>query len=60
MGWISSRQQERDHSGQRNVCAADGREGTADDPLVVADDGMRVHVSDTTDPSNGYFGAQQR
>jgi hypothetical protein len=48
-------QRERDLSGQRNVCAADGRPGTADDPLLVAPDGFRVHRSDTTDPESGYY-----
>ncbi|MFF0698353.1 hypothetical protein ACFYU4_37685 [Streptomyces tendae] len=58
-GWINSTQQQRDHNGQRNVCAADGRPGTDADPLVKTTDGWRVHLSDTTDPANGFYGQQQ-
>jgi hypothetical protein len=39
--------------------AADGRPGTADDPLVKATDGYRVRLTDTTDPNSGYYGQQQ-
>ncbi|WP_369211341.1 hypothetical protein [Streptomyces flavofungini] len=28
MGWIDSKQQERDHNGQRNTCVGCGRDGT--------------------------------
>lgn len=59
MRWISSGQQKRDHNGQRNVCAADGHEFTADDPGVLTNDGWRVHRSDTTDPNSGFYGQQQ-
>jgi hypothetical protein len=59
MGWISARQQERDHQGQRNICAACGHDGTTPDPLTVTDDGMRVHTSHTTDPRSGLYGHQQ-
>lgn len=59
MGWISAGQQKRDHEGLRNVCAADGHPGTAEDPLVTTTDGWRVHLSDTTNPSNGFFGQRQ-
>lgn len=58
-GWISRTQQDRDHAGLRNVCAACGQPGTIGDPLSVADDGMRVHQSHTTDPDNGYHGRRQ-
>ncbi|CAL9326654.1 hypothetical protein [Streptomyces sp. SudanB91_2054] len=58
-GWINRAQQQRDHNGQRNICAADGHPGTADDPLVKTADGWRVHLSDTTDPSNGFYGQRQ-
>ncbi|MEE1764371.1 hypothetical protein [Streptomyces sp. SP18BB07] len=58
-GWINSAQQKRDHDGQRNICAADGHPGTAEDPLVKTTDGWRVHLSDTTDPNNGFYGQQQ-
>ena len=40
-GWISTGQQKRDHEGLRNICAADGHPGTADDPLVKTTDGWR-------------------
>jgi hypothetical protein len=59
MGWINRTQQQRDHNGQRNICAADGQPGTKDDPLVKTNDGFRVHLSDTTDPHSGYYGQQQ-
>ncbi|MFI8206753.1 hypothetical protein [Streptomyces sp. NPDC085937] len=58
-GFINRAQQKRDHNGQRNICAADGHPGTEDDPLVKTKDGWRVHRSDTTDPSNGFYGQQQ-
>ncbi|MGY5009896.1 hypothetical protein ACWCY6_17705 [Streptomyces sp. 900105755] len=51
-GWISSAQQKRDNSGQRDICAADGRPGTEEDPPMKANDGFRVHLSDTTDPNS--------
>jgi hypothetical protein len=59
MGYINSAQFDRDHNGLRDTCAADGHPGTADDPLVKAADGYRVHQSDTTDPRSGYYGQQQ-
>jgi prepilin-type processing-associated H-X9-DG protein len=59
MRWISSGQQKRDHNDQRNVCAADGHEFTEDDPGVLTKEGWRVHRSDTTDPSSGFYGQQQ-
>jgi hypothetical protein len=58
MGWINSRQFERDHNGQRNICAACGHDGTNADPLVL-DDGYRVHTSHTTDVNSGLYGRQQ-
>jgi hypothetical protein len=60
MGHINATQFARDHNGQRDICAADGHPGTADDPLVKATDGYRVHQSDTTDPRIGYYGQQQK
>lgn len=56
---INARQQARDHNGQRNICAACGHDGTTRDPLVLADDGFRVHRSHTTDPSSGLYGTAQ-
>ncbi|MEV7975403.1 hypothetical protein [Streptomyces sp. NPDC086519] len=59
MGWISSKQQERDHNGQRNICSADGHPSTDEDPLVTNLDGFRIHRSHTTDPTSGFYGQQQ-
>jgi hypothetical protein len=59
MGWINSRQQKRDHNGQRNTCAACGHDGTSRDPLVLTNDGFRVHRSHTADPQSGLYGAEQ-
>jgi hypothetical protein len=58
-GYINTTQQARDHKGQRNTCAACGHPGTASDPLVLATDGYRVHLSDTTNPRSGYYGQKQ-
>jgi hypothetical protein len=60
MGWISKSQQERDHKGLRNVCAADGRDGTVDDPLGISDEGSRIHQRHFKDPKSGFFGKQQK
>lgn len=60
MGWINNAQFERDHNGQRNICAADGRDGTEADPLVLDDEGYRVHRSHLEDVSSGLYGRQQR
>lgn len=60
MGWISKSQQERDHNGQRNRCAACGHEGKRTDPLTKDDSGSRVHTSHTTDPRSGLYGRQQK
>jgi hypothetical protein len=60
MGWISGDQQKRDHRGLRNVCAADGRDGTAADPLGLSDTGSRIHKRHFTDPKSGLFGRQQK
>lgn len=59
VGWINGAQLQRDRSGQRDVCAADGRPATAEDPLVKATDGFRVHCSDTINPNSGYYGQRQ-
>lgn len=59
MGWISARQQQRDHNGQRNNCAGCGHDGTTADPLVKDNEGFRVHQSHTTDPNSGLYGQQQ-
>ncbi len=59
MGWISSAQQERDHRGLRNICAADGHEGTAGNPLGLSKDGTRVHRSHFADPFDGFYGEEQ-
>jgi hypothetical protein len=69
MGWISRGQQERDHQGLREVCAACGHPFTGQDPMVlttnnpdwgdVATGGPRVHRSHTTDPNSGLYGLAQ-
>jgi hypothetical protein len=51
---VSVAQVERDRAGLDGKCAADGRPGTGQDPLVVAD-GYRVHRSDVTDPASGLY-----
>jgi hypothetical protein len=53
---LNPQQQERDQRGQREVCAACGRDGAERDPLVIAADGYRVHVSHVIDPADGYYG----
>ena len=56
---IHVRQQQRDHIGQRNICAACGHDGTTRDPLVLTDNGFRVHQSHTADPRDGLYGTAQ-
>ncbi len=59
--WISPAQQQRDHSGQRNTCAACGHDATATDPLVVdVTDGIRVCRSHFDDQGSGYYGEAWR
>jgi hypothetical protein len=60
MGWISQSQQERDHRGLRDVCAADGREATRNDPLGLTDTGSRIHDRHFDDENNGWFGRRQK
>ncbi len=60
MGWISKGQQERDHSGLRDVCAADGHPATKDNPLGKSSDGWRVHRSHFADPKDGFYGDEQK
>lgn len=59
MGWINSSQFERDHNGQRNTCSACGHDATAGKPLVLSDEGYRVHQAHTRDPHSGFYGAEQ-
>ncbi len=50
-------QQARDRDGRGNVCAACDRDGTSRDPLVLAADGYRVHVSHAiAETGGGYYG----
>ncbi len=58
MGWISGEQLERDHRGLRNVCAADGHEGTERTPLALTDEGIRVHAFHFSEP-DAVFQPQQ-
>lgn len=53
--WISTEQQRRDHAGLRESCAACGVEGTTRNPLVLDDEGYRVHRSHITDPESGLY-----
>ena len=59
MGWISKSQQERDHKGLRNICAACGHAPTALNKLVKTTTGSRVHKSHITDPNSGFYGKGQ-
>jgi len=59
MGWINSQQQARDHNGQRNTCSACGHDGTAANPVVIDDEGWRVHRSHVGDASSGLYGREQ-
>jgi alpha-D-ribose 1-methylphosphonate 5-phosphate C-P lyase len=59
MGWISGKQQERDHKGLRDNCSACGHKGSGRDRLVKDDHGSRVHESHTTDRGSGLFGRRQ-
>lgn len=49
-------QQIRDERGLGSSCAACGHPATGRDPLALASDGYRVHVSHMTDPASGYYG----
>jgi hypothetical protein len=51
--WINSRQQQRDHAGLRDVCAACGDIGGAVDPLDLDDHGFRVHARHLVDLRSG-------
>ena len=59
MGWINGQQFERDHNGQRNICAACGHEGTDANRLRLDDEGYRVHTSHLVDVNSGLHGRQQ-
>jgi hypothetical protein len=59
MGWINNAQFERDHNGQRDTCAACGHDGTQARPLVLDDEGCRVHRDHTDDPASGMYGHRQ-
>ncbi|RJQ70579.1 hypothetical protein D5S17_29050 [Pseudonocardiaceae bacterium YIM PH 21723] len=56
MRWISRGQQQRDHRGQRNKCAACGNDGTTARPLTISRDGMRIHLQHYHEPRSGYYG----
>lgn len=59
MGWINSEQFERDHNGLRNTCVACGHDGTEANPLVLDEEGSRVHLAHTRDRDSGFYGAEQ-
>jgi hypothetical protein len=66
MGWISSRQQQRDNAGLGDVCGACGHPFTTANPAVLTrrtadhEGGSRIHRSHTLDPGDGFYGMQQR
>ena len=49
-------QQIRDACDLRSCCAACGHQEAERNPLVLAEDGYRVHLSHTLDPASGYYG----
>jgi hypothetical protein len=49
-------QQRRDACDLRSSCAACGHRETDRNPLVLAADGYRVHVTHVNEPGNGYYG----
>jgi hypothetical protein len=57
--WISLGQQKRDHSGNRDYCAACGHQFTARNPMGLDDEGWRVCVRHFTDPNSGLYGKAQ-
>ena len=52
---LNDAQRQRDAKGWQNICAACGMPGDVGNPLVIAPDGFRVHTSETTDPTSGYY-----
>jgi hypothetical protein len=53
---ISDAQKQRDTQGLRDVCGACGHEQSETDPLVISEEGSRIHHSHYTDPSSGFCG----
>lgn len=51
--WISPQQQQRDHAGKRDICAACGHHGSTSDPLDLDEYGFRVHARHFTEPRSG-------
>jgi hypothetical protein len=49
-------QQIRDACDLRSCCAACGHREAERNPLVLAEDGYRIHFSHTIDPASGYYG----
>jgi hypothetical protein len=49
-------QRVRDACDLRTACAACGHQETPRNPLVLAGDGYRVHVSHVLDPASGLYG----
>jgi hypothetical protein len=50
-------QQIRDDCDLRGFCAACGHRETDSNPLVLAEDGYRIHVRHTFDRASGYYEA---
>lgn len=53
----NAEQRARDENGLRETCSACGGPEVTRDPLVIAADGYRVHVSHVITPGDGYYGA---
>ena len=49
-------QEIRDELGLGHTCSACGHPGTERDPLVMAADGYRVHISHLITEGDGYYG----
>lgn len=57
---LSATQKQRDADGRRDTCCACGHDKTGTDPLVISEEGWRVHQSHYTDPATGFYGRPYR
>lgn len=53
---LSATQKQRDADGLRDICGACGHPKSETDPLVISEEGWRVHHSHYTDPATGFYG----
>ena len=54
---LNPRQEERDPAGLGDTCSACGHPAAERDPLVIACDGFRVHLSHViSETGSGYYG----